>query len=72
MQDRPIEAVLAELGLVGTLGERGRAILEAARITHRGKQRLAESKLERAREAIDAELARALRHLRGPPTGRRA
>ncbi|MEX0684019.1 MAG: hypothetical protein WD981_07100 [Gaiellaceae bacterium] len=45
MQDRPI-------------GERGRAILEAAGVTHRGKQRLAESKLERVREAIDAELAR--------------
>lgn len=72
MRDRAIDDLLGELGLVGALAPRGRAVLEAAGLTRPGKQRLAESKLAAAREAIDAELARVCARCdaRIPPDGR--
>lgn len=58
MRDRPIDAVLADLGLTGAAISRGRRALEDAGVTRAGKTRLAEAKLERAREAVDTVLLR--------------
>jgi hypothetical protein len=58
VRDHAIDDLLAELGLVGSPAERGRAVLETAGLTRPGKQRLAESKVPAARAAIDRELAR--------------
>ena len=58
MRDLAIGDVLEEFGLTGAAAARGRAVLESAGLTRPGKQRLAESKVAAARDAIDAELAR--------------
>lgn len=58
MRDRPIDDVLAELGFAGEKAELARLSLEDARLTRPGKERIAEGKLERVREALDAVFAR--------------
>jgi len=58
MSDVAIDDFLGSLGLSGSDAERARALLEADGITNPRKTRLSAAKLERAREAIDARLAR--------------
>lgn len=58
MSDVAIVEFLSSLGFAGADAERGRAILEADGITNPRKTRLSAEKLERARAAIDAALAR--------------
>jgi hypothetical protein len=58
VRDRAIDDVLAELGLTGDDAARGRRVLEEAGLTRPGKERIAEGKVERAREAIAAVLLR--------------
>lgn len=58
MRDVAIDDLLGQLGLTGPLAARGRVVLETARLTRPGKQRLAESKVAAAHAAIDAELTR--------------
>lgn len=58
MSDVAISEFLAGLGLAGAAAERARAVLEADRLTNPRKSRIATAKLERARAAIDARVAR--------------
>jgi hypothetical protein len=58
MGDVAIDDFLAGLGLTGAGAARGRAALEAAGLTNPRKQRISDAKLEPARRAIDAVLAR--------------
>lgn len=56
--DIAIADFLGSLGLLGPDAHGGRAILEADGITNPRKARISAAKLERARAAIDARLAR--------------
>lgn len=56
--DVSIAEFLGALGLSGADADRSRSILEAAGITNPRKLRISTTKLERARSAIDARLAR--------------
>ena len=58
MSDVAIAEFLSSLGLAGADAERGRAILEAGGLTNPRKTRLSAAKVDRARAAIDAMLAR--------------
>ncbi|MBA3244890.1 MAG: hypothetical protein H0T61_06895 [Actinobacteria bacterium] len=58
MSDVTITDFLASLGLTGADVERFRAVLEAEGITNPRKSRLSDTKLDRARAAIDARFAR--------------
>jgi hypothetical protein len=56
--DLGIDELLASFGLVGDAAALGRRALEDAGLTNPRKQRIAAAKAERAREAVDARLAR--------------
>jgi hypothetical protein len=58
VQDRRIEDVLAELGLVGDAAARARAILHEEALTNPRKERISVDKVERVRTAIDRHFAR--------------
>jgi hypothetical protein len=58
MGDVAIDDFLAGLGLTGAGAARGRAAVEAAGLTNPRKQRISDAKLEPARKAIDAAIAR--------------
>lgn len=54
----PIDELLAALGLTGEDAQLARLVLEEGGLTRPGKTNIAAEKVERAREAIDAEIAR--------------
>ena len=58
VRDVALDHFLASLGLTGDAAARGRAVLEEAGVTNPRKARISEAKVERARAAIDARLAR--------------
>lgn len=58
MTDVAIDELLASLGLEGDAAALGRAALEDAGLTNPRKQRIAAAKVDRARAAVDARLAR--------------
>jgi hypothetical protein len=71
--DVGIDELLASFGLEGDAAALGRRALEEAGLTNPRKQRIAAGKSERAREAVDARLARlcAACAERAPRDGRR-
>lgn len=56
--DLPIDTLIAEAGYLGESALRARAVLEEARLTRPGKQRIALAKAERARQVLLERLAR--------------
>jgi len=59
--DVAIDELLAGLGLEGEGARLGRAALERARLTNPRKRRISDAKLDAARAAVDAEIARLCR-----------